>query len=106
MHDGDHVAFSQVDLLCYLGGIVPAGLQATDFPKKLDRRMIATRDILHQTHQETLFPWRIDHDCWDFRLAEFDVGFEAALAADQIVGLTISWLWPPGYSDWLLEAQG
>ena len=72
--------------------------------KEIDSPVLPPCAVLHEALDHALFRRRLDHECGNFRLAEFDKGFKAPLSANEVVGfIAIRSVFC--HRDWLLEAQ-
>jgi hypothetical protein len=68
--------------------------------------MLAASNVLHQTHEEAVFPGGVDDYRRDLRLTECHVCLKAALSIGEVVGLPVDWFIPAGNFDRLLQADG
>src|SRR6267378_2875194 len=72
-----------------LGLIVAATLKTLDVMEQVDGPMLAPGKVFDQTHDRAIFGIGVDNESGNLGLAKCLIGFEPALATDQVITRSI-----------------
>ena len=84
--------------------VVATAAQGADVVQQVYCSVLPSRAILNKTHNQTVAFLGLNHNCWNFCLAELNECFDTALAANEVVVRRISFRLSRANGDRTLEA--